>query len=74
MISYDIKSEIINTLPIDVQLITYSNNQSDSVTINSKSSWSNTLYNINEPSTQFYYFDSLKIYILIMKRDLDGQL
>ncbi len=64
LISYDIKSEIINTLPIDVQLITYSNNQSDSVTINSKSSWSNTLYNINEPSTQFYYFDSLKIYIL----------
>lgn len=64
LISYDIKSEIRNSLPIDVKLITYSNNQSDSTIINSKSSWSNTLYNIDDPITQFFYFDSLKIVIL----------
>lgn len=64
LIPYDIKSEIRNSLPIDVKLITYSNNQSDSTIINSKSSWSNTLYNIDDPITQFFYFDSLKIVIL----------
>lgn len=64
LISYDIKSEIRNTLPIDVKLKAYSNNQIDSAIINSESSWSNTLYNLDEPITQFFYFDSLKIIIL----------